>query len=404
MIERRIRSIVGNDELINVGPDGSVEVAPRSEQECAVILAAAHEDSWSVFFRGGGGWIKPDVPSPLIVSTEHLTGITDLSPADLVMTARAGSPLKDLQAAAANEGTWITMDPPGANRTLGSVLATGTAGPLRTRFGGVRSRILGLTAITADGRIVRFGGRVVKNVAGFDITSLLVGGFGAFGLITSAHIRLNAIPAVDVTLTARHHRNSLLEGARAILSSGVTPAAMEVLSHDASDPDGWCLAVRIVGSEAAVAADLRNIKTTLPQLVLDSMEGLASGQFWTSESAQVARQPVTVRVGALPTELESALEMLSTEMNGMPGATASITVLAGVCRWSCSASIEQLSHLRHAAARNSWPVTLERAPWEIRSAVGHYGAYDRGVGNLVESLRSVFDQRRIFAVPLSDVA
>jgi glycolate oxidase FAD binding subunit len=404
VIERRIRSIVGTDGVFDVGSDGTVEVAPRSEEECALILASAHKENWSVCFRGGGGWIKPDAPSPVIVSTKQLTGISDLSPADLVLTANSGTPLPDLQTAAANEGTWIPLDPPGANRTLGSVLATGTAGPLRTGFGGARSRILGLTAVTAEGRIVRVGGRVVKNVAGFDITSLLVGSFGAFGLITSAHVRLNAKPTVDVTLVARDTRDALLESARTVLASGVTPAAMEVFSHDTTDPDGWYLATRLVGSEAATAAVHRNIERAAAHLASGSLEGDAASEFWASESVQITRSPVTVRVGALPTELENVLDLLNTELDDGGRLSASVSVLAGVCRLSCNNSSEQLANLRRAAAHNSWPVTLERAPWDVRSEVGHYGAYTRGVGDLVESLRSVFDQRRIFAVPLGDLS
>jgi len=213
VIEQRVRSIVGTEAELEIDANGSVEVAPRSEQECSLLLAAAHERRWSVRLSGGGGWSKPDAPAELVISTRRMVGIPGLSPADLVLTARAGTVLEDVQATAAKEGTWVAMDPPGVRRSLGSVLATGTAGPLRSGYGAVRSRILGLTFITADGRIVRVGGRVVKNVAGFDLKSLLVGSFGAFGVITAAHVRLNALPAADLTLAAAGTRNALLEGA-----------------------------------------------------------------------------------------------------------------------------------------------------------------------------------------------
>jgi glycolate oxidase FAD binding subunit len=400
VIEQRVRSIIGTDGVLDIGAHGSVEVAPRSEEECALLLAAAHDAGWSVRLCGGGGWIQPDAPADLAVSTRRLVGIFDLSPADLVMTARVGTQLGDLQATAANQGTWIALDPPGASRSLGSILATGTAGPLRTGYGAVRSRILGLTLITGDGRIVRVGGRVVKNVAGFDLKSLLVGSFGAFGLITSAHIRLNALPLADVTLVANAARDTLLEGARAILSSGVTPAAMELISHDTGGPDGWALAVRVVGSEAAVRADRTNITGAVSQFEFDVLDGDLAAQFWSSTLAEAAGPSTTVRLGSLPSELGQALDLLSAELHDESGAKASVSVLAGVTRWSCNATSAQLQNLRRRAANHEWPVTLERAPWEVCRVVGHYGAYRVGVGGLVASLRTVFDERGLFVVPL----
>jgi len=404
MIERRVRSIVGTEALLEVGANGSVEVAPRSEAECALLLAAAHDGRWSVRLSGGGSWSAPDAPAELVISTRHIAGIPDLSPADLVLTARAGTAIDDIQAAAANEGTWAAIDPPGVRRSLGSILATGTAGPLRSGYGAVRSRILGLTFITSDGRIVRVGGRVVKNVAGYDLKSVLVGSFGAFGLITAAHVRLNALPAADLTLAALGTRNTLLECAASIHLTGVTPAAMELISLGTIDPDTWTLAVRVVGSETAVAAERRNITNASPQLAFEVLDAEQARQFWASAFAATTGFATTIRVGSLPSELGRALDLLSAELSVDGLNMVSVSVLPGVIRWSCDASASQLQNLRKLAASHDWPVTLERAPWDVLRDVGHYGAYRGGAGTLVARLRGVFDDRGIFAVPLGDTA
>jgi glycolate oxidase FAD binding subunit len=400
LIEQRVRSIVGADGTIDVDEQGCVAVAPRSEEECALILAAAHQESWRVRFDGRGSWIKPDAPTELAISTRLLEGATDLSPADMVLTARAGTRLEDLQNAAADEGMWIALDPPGAARSIGSIVATGTVGPLRNGFGTVKSRVLGLTLITADGRIVTVGGRVVKNVAGFDITSLTVGSFGAFGLITSANIRLNALPKTDITLTARAPLALLLNGAQAILSTGQTPAAFELFSPEQNNNSGWTLAIRLLGSEATVSTDRAAIIASVPQIEFDQMDRESSCSFWASASTRVTERSTTVRMGSQPSELARALALMSEQLGDTTDGFVAVSVMAGVTRWSSDASTQQLQNLRLLAARQNWPVTLERAPWEVRQTVGHYGAYREGVGKLVTSLRHVFDPRDGLVCPL----
>ena len=117
-------------------------------------------------------------------------------PADLVATVQAGVTLDALRAELDQHQLWLALDPPGRpDRTIGSVVATGTSGPLRQGFGPIRDHVLGSTVATGDGRLVEAGGRVVKNVAGYDLTKLHVGGFGGFGVVTEVHLRLRARPA-----------------------------------------------------------------------------------------------------------------------------------------------------------------------------------------------------------------
>src|SRR6185436_8983503 len=152
-------------------------------------------------------------------------------PGDLVATVQAGTPIESLRRRLADEGMWLAIDPPGRpERTLGSVVATATAGPLRHGFGPVRDHVLGCTVATGDGRLVNAGGRVVKNVAGYDLTKLQVGGFGGFGIIAEVHLRLRALPRADVTLLARGPRDELTSGARELLASHLLPGALELLS------------------------------------------------------------------------------------------------------------------------------------------------------------------------------
>ena len=152
----------------------------------------------------------PDAPADLAVSTRALDQVLSVSPADLVATVQAGTTHDALRRRLADEGMWLAVDPPGRpDRSLGSIVATGTAGPLRHGLGPIRDHLLGCTVATGDGRLVKAGGKVVKNVAGYDLTKLQVGGFGGFGIIAELHLRLRALPRADVTLLARGARDDL---------------------------------------------------------------------------------------------------------------------------------------------------------------------------------------------------
>src|SRR6185437_3809939 len=186
------------------------------------------------------------------VSTRALDQVTSVSPADLVTTVQAGTTLETLRRRLADEGMWLAIDPPGRpERSLGSIIATATSGPLRHGFGPVRDHVLGCTVATGDGRLVKAGGRVVKNVAGYDLTKLQVGGFGGFGIIAEAHLRLRALPRADVTLVARGTRDALSSAGRDVMAAELVPAALELLSPAlAAEPD-WVLAARFLGTDAA---------------------------------------------------------------------------------------------------------------------------------------------------------
>src|SRR6266566_3531465 len=167
-------------------------------------------------------------PADLALTTRRLDKVPAIEPQDLSATAEAGIGCDLLRQQLADRGTWLALDPPGlAGRTLGSVVATATAGPLRQGFGPVRDHLLGVTFVTGDGRLVHSGGRVMKNVAGYDLTKLAAGGFGAFGVIVLAHLRLRALPRADQTLVLEGSREDLAQVAEDISScaAGCTAAA-----------------------------------------------------------------------------------------------------------------------------------------------------------------------------------
>lgn len=385
----RLRALLGPDAVV-AARDAGVWIAPRTEAACALALQTASGAGWTVRLEGRGTWTSPDGPADLVLSTRRLDALVDLSAADLVATAQAGIAVPDLRRRLADAGAWLAIDPPGTDRSLGSVVVTGTSGPLRCGFGPVRDQLLGLTLVTGDGRVLRVGGRVMKNVAGYDLTRLTAGSFGMFGLVTSVHLRLRAVPRADRTLYARGARDGLLEAAGAVLATGVTPAALELLSPRAGGAPSWTLALRLIGTDTEVRA-ARDIVRSASPVPLTEPEAAAGAALWRAAAHQAVEDPVTLRLGTLPTALDEALDLVAHHLDEPVADWISVTVAAGTIRWSGSASAERLALLRRVAAEREMPVTLERAPWPVRAAVGTFGAYREGVARLVDGLRHSFD-------------
>ncbi|MFI5207993.1 MAG: FAD-binding oxidoreductase, partial [Gemmatimonadales bacterium] len=209
--------------------------------------------------RGSGGWWTDATPGSVPLDCAVPGGLTRLDAADLVATAGAGCTLADLETGLAEHGAWLALDPPGPRtRTLGGVLGSGASGPLAAGFGPPRDQVLGLTIVAGNGEVVRTGGRVVKNVAGFDLAKLVIGGHGAFGIVVEAHLRLRARPAADRTRAWALADAPAL--AQRLLAAGVTGAAFEVVSPALAEalglPLSWTLLLRALGTADGVDEEL----------------------------------------------------------------------------------------------------------------------------------------------------
>ncbi len=387
----RVRSLLGPDAVIEPHTDGLPLVIPPTTEACALVLQTATAEGWKVRVEGAGTWCHAGAPADLVLSTTGLNRVVGVQAADLVATAEGGISWDALRQALADQGTWLAADPPGTSRTLGSVVATGTSGPLRTGFGSFRDHLLGLTLVTGDGRVLKPGGRVVKNVAGFDLTRLAAGSFGAFGIITSVNLRLRSVPRADTTLLAAGERDDLLDLAARVLQAGESPAALELLSPVSANRDTWVLAVRLMGSEVAVDQARRSVNSAAGR-ILDDLGSSETVAFWRSVAVGAADLPATLRLGALPASLPEVLDLVAHHLDD--GWTAT-SVGVGAVRWSGVATAERIRLLRHTALQREIPVTVERAPWKVLEATGHFGAFREGVGSLVTSLRRAFDPAQV---------
>ncbi len=389
-ILEKVRALLGDGALLESGTDRVPRIAPGSPDAVALLLGTAHQEGWRVRLEGAGTWLPSDAPADLALTTRRLDRVPAVEPQDLTATAEAGIGLDQLRQQLADRGAWLAIDPPGlAGRTLGSIVATATAGPLRQGFGPVKDHLLGVTFVTGDGRMVQSGGRVMKNVAGYDLTRLQSGAFGAFGVIVLVHLRLRALPRADVTHVLEGSRDELTQIAEDIAASGLTPAALELVSPALARRDRWALAVRLVGSPTLVGSDELGLgAATGGGGRFTALRAEEAHGFWMRLAEGFAVRPVTFRIGGVPAASDELLDLLQHQVGDE---WISAAPAAGAIRWSGDTTVDRLQRLRRTLAALEVPLTLERAPWPVRTAVGHFGAYREGAGPLVAGLRRTFD-------------
>lgn len=365
-------------------------VTPASEEEVVRVLAAATGAGLGVVPAGNASGLGAQAPSRAFValSTRRISGIEDYEPADLTVTARGGTPLAELTRVLAEQGQWLPADPPLAPcRTLGGLVASAAAGPLSMAYGGTRDQVLGLTAVTGDGRVLKLGGRVMKNVAGFDLVKLFVGSRGTLGVITSASLRLFPRPAVDrVYVVEGETPGALLDVARGVATASVVPASAVLLGPEA------LLVVRVQGAKGAVDHDARALLgPALDRARL--LEGAEAGPFLDAARDGAVAGALVVRAFALPGLLP---DVLAAVQSALPTAALAADVMAGRVRASVDeADLERVSTqdvltLRERLEAVGGTLVLERAPEALSAEVPVRGDAG-GAGALAAELRARFD-------------
>jgi len=285
-----------------------------------------------------GASTKPGLSTPaddgvLRLDVRGLRGIEEYDPAELTITALAGTPFADLQSALAEHGQYLPFDPPraAAGATLGGIVATGASGPGAFRHGGIRDFLIGVRFVDGRGRLVAGGGRVVKNAAGFDLSKLMIGSMGRLGVLVGLSFKVFPKPAAHLTLAFAF--GTLVEALPAVgdlARSPVTIDALDVLP-------GGLLLVRLGGD----AADLRRrgeviagIAGRRPRILTDEEDG----EVWADPTAVPpghASVRIATPVGRLPA-LEDAVVGLGGSLRvGLGGGVAWVT-------WPAASSLPEL--------------------------------------------------------------
>ncbi len=364
-------------------------------------VRAAARDRRRLVPRGAGRWWTGGAPGDAVLDCAGGADALRIEPGDLVATAGAGCRLGDLDRALRSQAVWLALDPPGsADRTLGGALAAGGAGPLAALYGPPRDQVIGLTMVGGNGTVARTGGRVVKNVAGFDLAKALVGSHGGFGIIGEAHLRLRAAPEADATRAWTGALPDITEAAARVIAAGALPAACEVLSPELATavggPGSWTLLVRALGTAAGVDDELGAVAAAAGGPRVEAIG--PPPEAWRRWPDAVAA-PLVFRIGAEPAAWQHAVAFSSRHLDTT--GRVSVTVPRGTVRVAVeTADPDALVRLRLECAARGWPLTLERAEPATLAAVGVWGALTPVAERLTRALRTTFDPHGVFAVPL----
>lgn len=224
------------DQILQaVGTPASCIVYPQTQAQLAEIVACAHHHNWRILPCGSGsklGWGGLAAGVEVVVSTERLNQVIEHAVGDLTVTVEAGTNFAKLQQTLAQQRQFLALDPlfP-ESATIGGIVATADTGSWRQRYGGIRDQLLGISFVRADGQIAKAGGRVVKNVAGYDLMKLFAGSYGTLGIITQVTFRVYPLPEASITAVLTGSAEAIAQTLTTLRASALTPTAADLLSN-----------------------------------------------------------------------------------------------------------------------------------------------------------------------------
>jgi glycolate oxidase FAD binding subunit len=407
LVGERVRPASQSDAIAGVQPQFVVE--PQNEQEVAAVLSFANKEGLKVSARGSGTQLDMGTPPTgcdIVVSMARMNRILEHQPHDLTVTVQAGLRLSDLQTHLATTRQWLALDPPLApEATIGGIISTNPSGSRRLRFGGVRDQLIGLRVVLPDGTIAKGGGKVVKNVAGYDLPKLYVGALGTLGIIVEATFRLYPLRASSKTvLLSAPSPTPLCELVVRIIASTLEPTALDVSGSSASD--GTCtLAVRFESEAEAVADQIDSLLAIAGTLgesacVIDHED---EAHYWQQSGAQVmaphdADNVLIIKASLLPTYVASWLtelgqvalrEQLSTQWCAHAGHGLIFARLDG----TQSALTTAVQQLRQAASARRGTLVVTQAAPALARVVDVWGPIP--ALSLMRNLKQRFDPNAI---------
>jgi glycolate oxidase FAD binding subunit len=297
-------------------------VEPATAQDLARVLADASARGLATVVRGGGSktaWGRVPQRVDLVLSTTRLRDTLDHRDGDLTATVSAGVRLVDLNARLAEKGQWLPVESPFPGTTIGGLVATNEAGPLRHRFGTPRDLLIGVTLALADGRLVKSGGVVVKNVAGYDLGRFVSGSLGTMAVIVDATFKLAPVLRSSVTVRVPCPGIADVERAcRALAASQLEPVAVDLRLDADGDESRYEVYVRFASSPGATEAQSEALEHLLPHAW--RISGPDEAQVWRDQ-VQLAwdEQKSTVRFSWHPSRLPDVLGILTASRTRCPG-------------------------------------------------------------------------------------
>ena len=390
MITASMRHGSAGDAVDGVVPRQIVE--PADANELASTLQAASRDKQITVLRGGGtklGWGRPAAAIDLVVSTAKLNTLLVHRHGDMTATVHAGVSLAQFNRELARYGQWLPIDSAFDAATIGGIVATNDSGPVRHRYGTPRDLLIGVTLALTDGRIVKAGGHVVKNVAGYDLGKLASGSFGTLAAIVDATFKLLPIPQASATLDSSYDDGEVLaRDVMQVSTSQLEPMAFDVML----DGGQYRLRLLFASSPEAVSAQIESAQRLLskPSTVVT---GDPEMDLWTDQvRSPWAGTGAVIRFGWLPAKLEEITTLMhdvqqiagSIVMCGRVGVGAGLMRVDGDVR----AQAAVVERLRSSVWVGN--VAVLRASPDLKQHVDVWGPAS-SAADAVRALKGMFD-------------
>jgi glycolate oxidase FAD binding subunit len=348
-------------------------VEPETEQQLAAVLSCANNAGLAVIPRGGAtkmDWGNPPQRADLILSTVRLNRIVEHAWADLTVTVEAGCTLQSLQTTLARHGQRLAFDglrPDSA--TIGGILSTNDSGALRLRFGSLRDLIIGVTIALPDGTLASSGGKVVKNVAGYDLPKLVTGAFGTLGVITRAVFRLHPLCPNSSTVTfSAANWEDMQAKLHAIQDSKLAHSAFQIRAESGNAPQADVL---FEATEAGLAAQSEQLQKILGATPISSTPYLKAWEARNGLFSSLQENSVIAKFSVLPSDIANSLQWLE-RIRTASSTSWQVVVQAigiGLLRLDADASTlsRELPAIRNEFERACGSFVLLHRPRQLRS-------------------------------------
>jgi glycolate oxidase FAD binding subunit len=396
--EEHVRESSAEDAVDGVRP--SIVVEPGTIEETSEVMKLASREGLAVSPRGGGtkiGLGNPPRQVDLILSTARMDGIIEHVPGDQIVRVQAGLKLQDLQESLAESDQMLGVDPPEEGATIGGIVAANSSGPRRLRYGTVRDLIIGIKVVLADGTVAKAGGKVVKNVAGYDLSKLFTGSLGTLGVIAEANFRLHPIreTARTVFLEVDDHEK-IADVTQELTHSSFSQFVLDALEIR-WEGDRGVIAALFEGIEPAVEEQYSVATEVLRSHGETSVLGEEDGEeFWES----FARRPwdagdVGLKIGAPPSDLTAVLASVlgaaeragvEARLSGHAGTGVTFAGLSG----GEDGLVEVVEEVREIRVRRSGSVVVQEAPLTVKERLDAWGAGGDYLG-LTRRVKEKFD-------------
>ena len=384
-------------------------VFPSTVETLAEIVICSHQEKYRLIPCGNGSkldWGGLTKNIQLVVSTQKCDRIIEHAVGDLTVTVEAGIKLADLQARLQQTNQFLPIDPAfGEQATIGGILATADTGSWRERYGGIRDMVLGLSFIRGDGKIAKAGGRVVKNVAGYDLMKLFTGSYGTLGIITQVTLRTYPLPEASQTAILSGDYDAIARVGQNLRNSGLTPTAADLVSASVIEKLGigknTALVVRFQTISQSVAQQISQLESSARQfnLQVSYYQDRDETSLWQKLS-QIIRVPhsdtaVISKLGILPS---AAVELLQ-QLDNLTNSQSLVTIHTGGGIGYLQLNSEDttvIDKARSICNDNSGFLTLLTAPKSIKQKLDIWG-YTGNALPMMQTIKQKFDSHNIFS-------